>query len=97
MPNSITIIGSASDDGLPVPPGKCVFQWSKVSGPGAVTFGSPLSLTTTAKFSVKGSYVLKLTVSDGKLSASDKMTATVRKRLTTRAAPSNVRETDMLR
>jgi len=80
MPNSITIVGSCSDDGLPVPPGKCNFQWSKVSGPGSVTFSAPASLTTQAKFSISGTYVLVLTVNDGKLSGSDKMTVTVQKR-----------------
>jgi hypothetical protein len=98
MPNSVTIIGSCSDDGRPVPPGKCTFKWSKVSGPGTVTFGSPLSLTTTAKFSTRGTYVLKLTVFDGKLSSADKMTVTVKRRLAaTSAVPSNVRETDLVR
>ena len=42
-----------------------------MSGPGTVTFSSPTSLTPTATFSVAGTYVLRLTVSDSVLTASD--------------------------
>ena len=44
--------------------------WTKVSGPGTVTFGNAASPATTAQFSSVGNYVLRLTVSDGVLSAS---------------------------
>jgi hypothetical protein len=37
--------------------------WSKVSGPGTVTFSDPYALNSTVSFSQPGSYVLKLTVS----------------------------------
>ena len=47
------------------------FSWSKASGPGAVTFGDPAAPVTTAKFSKVGAYVLKLTATEGALSASD--------------------------
>lgn len=36
--------------------------WSKVSGPGTVTFSAATSLTTGVSFSLAGTYVLKLTV-----------------------------------
>jgi len=39
--------------------------WSKVSGPGTVTFGNASSLATTASFSAQGTYVLRLLVNDG--------------------------------
>jgi DUF1680 family protein len=39
--------------------------WNKESGPGAVTFADSKSLVTTATFSALGSYVLKLTASNG--------------------------------
>lgn len=39
--------------------------WSKQSGPGTVTFGDAAQPTTTATFSAAGSYVLRLTASDG--------------------------------
>ncbi len=35
--------------------------WSKISGPGAVTFGNPASPATTLTFAQSGSYVLRLT------------------------------------
>jgi beta-glucanase (GH16 family)/regulation of enolase protein 1 (concanavalin A-like superfamily) len=35
--------------------------WSKVSGPGCITFADPSLATTTATFSATGSYVLRLT------------------------------------
>ncbi|MCX6878394.1 MAG: glycoside hydrolase family 127 protein [Verrucomicrobia bacterium] len=45
--------------------------WTKVSGPGAVTFDNPAAAATTAGFSETGAYVLKLTAADGGLSSSD--------------------------
>ncbi len=69
--------GTVTDDGLPNPPASVTTTWSKVSGPGTVTFGSTSAIDTTAKFSVAGTYVLKLTASDGSLSASDQVTITV--------------------
>jgi Fibronectin type III domain len=72
--------GTASDDGLPNPPGKLSRRWSKVSGPGKVKFTAPNSLSTTATFGgVPGIYVLKLSVTDGQLWASDTVTITVKR------------------
>ena len=39
--------------------------WSKVSGPGEVTFADPAAPVTTAAFAAAGDYVLKLTVGNG--------------------------------
>ena len=39
--------------------------WNQESGPGTVTFADPKSLATTATFSALGSYVLKLTATNG--------------------------------
>jgi uncharacterized repeat protein (TIGR02543 family) len=72
--------GTASDDGLPNPPGKLSYSWSKVSGPHQVSFTASHSLSTTATFGeVPGIYVLKLSVTDGQLWASDTVTVTVRR------------------
>src|SRR5207302_928858 len=87
MPNGVWLYGSASDDGLPVPPAKLTFRWSKVSGPRAVNFTAPNSLTTKATFGSRGIYVLKLTVSDGQLSAGNTVTITVNPRRTSSSAP----------
>lgn len=67
--------GSRTDDRLPS--GILTNRWTKVSGPGTVTFNNDSSLTAHATFSATGSYVLRLTVSDGVLSAHDDVTITV--------------------
>jgi hypothetical protein len=68
---SASLTGLATDDGDPDPPSQLSVAWSRLSGPGTVTFGSPSSVATTASFSAPGSYVLRLTASDGQLTASD--------------------------
>jgi hypothetical protein len=65
------------DDGLPIPPGAVTVNWIVVSGPGTVTFGDPTQAATTAHFSQIGNYVLRLTASDGVLSANDEITIQV--------------------
>jgi M6 family metalloprotease-like protein len=46
--------------------GMVSYAWSKVSGPGAVTFGSSNAVVTTATFgNSPGSYLLRVTMSDG--------------------------------
>ena len=64
LPNTTSLVGSATDDGLPAPPGALTTTWSKVSGPGTVTFSAPSVLATTATFSLAGTYVLRLTAFD---------------------------------
>jgi CubicO group peptidase (beta-lactamase class C family) len=76
--DTVSLDGTVSDDGLPNPPGQLTATWSAVSGPGTVTFASSNAADTTARFSTAGSYVLRLTASDGSLSASDDVTVTVR-------------------
>jgi K319L-like, PKD domain len=61
LPGSANLIGTVSDDGLPNPPGALTTTWSKVSGPGTVTFGNAAAVSTTASFSAAGNYVLRLT------------------------------------
>ena len=77
LPASATLSGTATDDGLPNPPSAMTTTWTKVSGPGTVTFGNANALNTTASFSVDGTYVLRLTGNDSVLSASDDLTVTV--------------------
>jgi hypothetical protein len=77
LPNALNLSGQATDDGLPNPPGAITVTWSKVSGPGTVNFNNPGNLSATAQFSAAGSYVLRLTASDGSLSASDDIAVTV--------------------
>ncbi len=73
---AIALGGSVSDDGLPSP-SNLITQWSTVSGPGSVSFGNAAAPSTSATFSAEGVYVLRLTASDGELSASDDVTVTV--------------------
>lgn len=50
------------------------FQWSKVSGPGNVTFSSPQTKDTDVSADVDGVYVIRLTVTDAEgSSASDEL------------------------
>jgi fibronectin type 3 domain-containing protein len=72
--SSTTLAGTVSDDGQNAP---CTTSWSKVSGPGTVTFGNASLLSTTATFSAQGVYVLRLTANDGEQQNSDDVTITV--------------------
>nr|MBA3707471.1 hypothetical protein [Planctomycetota bacterium] len=55
------IVGSYNDpSGHPA-----TFIWSVQSGPGAVVFGDATALSTTAKFMLAGSYVIRLTGDNG--------------------------------
>ncbi len=86
FPASATLAGSASDDGLPT--GSVLTRtWSKVSGPGTVTFSNASSLSSTATFSVAGSYTLRLTVSDSALSTTDDVVIVVSPTAATNKAP----------
>jgi len=79
FPVHADLAGTATDDGLPNPPGRLTTAWSQVSGPGNVTFDNPTQLDTTASFPGVGTYVLRLTASDGELQASAQLTATVQR------------------
>lgn len=54
-----------TDDGKPNPPATTASLWSKVSGPGTVSFGNPAIEDTLATLSVGGAYILRLTADDG--------------------------------
>lgn len=74
FPASVSLDGTVSDDG---PSATLNTTWSVVSGPGAVTFGNARAVDTSATFAVAGSYTLRLTASDGALSANDMVMVTV--------------------
>ena len=75
------LIGDSYDDGqgsgYTSPPFIPSFSWSKVSGPGAVTFDDASALSTDANFSTDGVYVLKLEATDGDLMSADTIEITV--------------------
>jgi hypothetical protein len=77
LPSSANLDGTISDDGLPNPPATVTSSWTKVSGPGTVTFGNAAAVDTTATFSVAGVYVLRLTASDSATSTTDDVQVTV--------------------
>jgi RHS repeat-associated protein len=76
LPSMGTLSGMVSDDGVPVG-SLLTASWVKVSGPGTVIFGNASGATTTVIFSEEGSYVLRLTGSDGELTSSDELVVTV--------------------
>ncbi len=73
---TLQLEGSVTDDGLPSPP-SLTAQWTRVSGPAPVTFANAGLPTTTATFTAAGTYVLRLSASDGERTASDDVTVTV--------------------
>jgi hypothetical protein len=77
LPASANLSGSVIDDGLPTPPGAPANQWTKISGPGAVTFDNAASPRTQAHFSTAGTYILRLTSNDGEFTMQDDMTVNV--------------------
>jgi hypothetical protein len=77
LPSVASLSGTVQDDGLPVPPGDVTSTWTQVSGPAGVTFADRASPTTTATFPSQGTYVLRLTASDGAATSADELTVTV--------------------
>ncbi len=54
--------GSVTDSDGPAP---LTVMWTKVSGPGTVTMTVPSSPTSNVTFSANGTYVLRLSATDG--------------------------------
>ena len=75
FPAAANLSGEASDDGDPT--GPLTTTWSKLSGPGAVTFGNPNAVATSASFNAGGTYVLRLSANDGVLQTTDDLTVNV--------------------
>ncbi|MDD1653489.1 MAG: PKD domain-containing protein, partial [Methanomicrobiales archaeon] len=77
LPDPVALAGTVIDDGRPVDPGRVTVTWSKVSGPGTVTFGSTTTAFTSASFPAPGTYVLRLAASDGAFTSRDDVTLQV--------------------
>ncbi|HSA28273.1 MAG TPA: PKD domain-containing protein [Phycisphaerae bacterium] len=94
--NSVTLSGAMTDDRTPNPPAALTATWSKVSGPGTVSFANASAASTSASFSAAGTYVLQLTGNDGVLTTSSAMTVfvipvlTIQASATSGAAPLDV-------
>jgi hypothetical protein len=67
------LAGSASDDGNPVVPGAVTTQWTRRSGPGAVSFSDAGSLTSEVTFDAPGTQVLRLLADDGDVTTFDEV------------------------
>jgi RHS repeat-associated protein len=76
LPSNATLAGTVSDDGLPRG-NSLTTWWTRSSGPGSVTFGSPTNALTTASFTVVGTNVLQLAASDGQYSTTSSVTVVV--------------------
>ena len=70
---SAELDGTATDNN----PSALTTTWSKVSGPGSVSFGDAKAVDTVAIFSEPGQYVLRLTGDDGFQQKSDDLRVTV--------------------
>jgi hypothetical protein len=75
LPSSATLAATVTDPCQP----NCSLTttWTVASGPGPVNFANPAALSTTATFSMPGTYVLLLTAGDGILNSSSSTTVTV--------------------
>src|SRR5258708_2603664 len=74
--NTVTLNGSAQDDGLPA--GSVLgVAWSEVSGPALVSFSAPSAAITTATFTSAGTYVLQLAANDSQFTSTSNVTIVV--------------------
>jgi beta-galactosidase len=76
IPAPANLIGSASDDGKPNPPGSLSVAWTEVSGPGGVAFTSTNALATSASFTNDGNYILRMVADDGQVRVASDLTIT---------------------
>lgn len=67
--------GDVADDGRPTPATPSL-QWSKVSGPGNVTFSHAAQADGTATCDAPGTYLLRLTADDGAVRTFDDLSLT---------------------
>jgi hypothetical protein len=77
FPAGVTLSGSATDDGLPNPPGVLTLAWTMASGPAPVAFDDSTSARARVAFPAPGSYVLRLEAGDGDIVAADSVQVTV--------------------
>jgi glucose/arabinose dehydrogenase len=63
--NPVTLTGTVTDDGLPSQ--RLNILWSRVRGPGSLTFSDPTKAITGVAASVQGTYLVKLEATDSLL------------------------------
>lgn len=67
---TVSLTGSASDDGLPTPP-SLTYLWERTAGPETAVINVADALATSVTFTEAGEYTFQLTVNDGDKPASD--------------------------
>jgi hypothetical protein len=72
-----SLVLNATVTPIPAHAGALSVQWSKLSGPGTVTFSSANTAASTATFSTAGDYVLRLSAYDGVLTNTKDLTVRV--------------------
>jgi len=82
LPFAVAMTGTATDDGLPNPPGALTVTWSQVSGPGNAWFNDVHQPGTTVHLPGLGAFVLRLTAYDGTNQVSDDVTITIQRSTT---------------
>lgn len=73
---STTLVATVTDDNRPAP-AQLTLGWTQVSGPTAATIASPTTASTQVQFSQTGTYVLRMTASDGALTTTGDVQITV--------------------
>jgi RHS repeat-associated protein len=74
--NAMQLSGVVIDDNLPS--NSLAVAWTKISGPGTVTFGDTNNPQTTAVFTTSGTNVLQLCATDGQFTNCDTVTIVVK-------------------
>lgn len=74
---SVTLVGSAEDDGLPNPPSQLTYHWERTAGPATAVIVSPDASSTQVNFTETGDYTFRLTVSDSMEEVSDSVRVVV--------------------
>jgi regulation of enolase protein 1 (concanavalin A-like superfamily) len=72
--SGLIVTATVTDDGAPQP---VTLQWSQIGGPGTAAFETPTSAVTAVTFSTNGTYVLKVSATDGQFTVSDQVTVLV--------------------
>ncbi|HEU0009181.1 MAG TPA: Calx-beta domain-containing protein [Verrucomicrobiae bacterium] len=72
--NGVEFAATAEDDGFPQP---LAYSWTQLAGPGTVAFGATNGASTPATFSAPGTYLVRVSVSDGQFSASDQIAVNI--------------------
>lgn len=71
LPKTVTLQGTANDDGRPIPPGTLTVTWTRISGPDSAVINSPSSASTTVDITASGLYIFELSANDGDQQVSD--------------------------